>query len=54
MFRKIITIGVIVMAMVAVLLSEAAFAQSTSGRSQGCFDSSGNHHNPGWCAKHGH
>ena len=49
--RKAIGLGALVIVM-QVFVS-AAFAQSTSGRSQGCFDSSGKHHNPGWCAAHG-
>jgi hypothetical protein len=49
--RKAIGLGALVIVM-QVFVS-AAFAQSTSGRSQGCFDSSGKHHNPGWCSAHG-
>ena len=49
--RKAIGLGALVIIM-QVFVS-AAFAQSTSGRSQGCFDSSGKHHNSGWCSAHG-
>jgi hypothetical protein len=60
MVRKIIGTGTLAIAVAAAALSllllsaNIASAQSSSGRSQGCFDSSGNHHNAGWCAKHMH
>jgi hypothetical protein len=58
MVRKFVGFGTLALAAAALLLvllgADMASAQSTSGRSQGCFDSSGKHHNPGWCASHGH
>lgn len=40
-------------ALIATMMSPLdVYAQSMSGRTQGCFDASGQHHGPGWCAKH--
>lgn len=51
MVRKIIGIALIVAAIEATIMS--ASAQSTTGRTGGCWDSNGGHHGPGWCANHG-
>lgn len=53
MTRKLLLCAAAIVALIAALSTDYAYAQSSSGRSQGCFDASGAHHRPGWCAKHG-
>ncbi len=59
MVRKVIGFGTlaamlaVVLMQVLVSVSVSASAQSASGRKQGCFDSSGKHHPPAWCAANG-
>jgi hypothetical protein len=51
MIRKVIGVGMIVAAILAALAP--VYAQSSNGRTRGCWTSDGAHHGRGWCIRRG-